>query len=308
MILTLTLNPAIDLVLGTERFEFGDRAFVTAEAETAGGKGINAARVIRAYGGEVLALAPIGGRRGCRFQALLGADGLPAELVKVQGETRRNVAVTDAAGVTLKLDQRGRPLSDSELRRIEAAVERQLPSLDWLMLTGSLPPGTPSDTYRRLASRARRAGARVLVDTSGPALAEALEAGPDVVKPNRSEAAALLGRELPTVDDAALAAREIRAMGATRVVLSLGEQGAVAATRLGALLATPPLAGTGCPVGAGDVLAAACVWAMDRGEPFEEAFRWGVAAATVAASRPGLEFGTPAEADALRRRIEVRSC
>lgn len=307
MILTVTLNPAIDLALGTERFELGERAFVTTEAETAGGKGINAAKVVRAYGGEVLALAPVGGRRGRRFQALLGANRLPARLVEVQGETRRNVAVTDAMGATLKLDQKGHPLSESELVRIEAAVAEELPGLDWLMLTGSLPPGTPSDTYRRLASRAKRAGARVLVDTSGPALAEALEAEPDIVKPNRTEAAALLGREIPTIDDAVLAARQIRAMGASRVVLSLGEHGVVADSRLGSLLATPPRASTGCPVGAGDVLAATCVWAMDRGDRFEEALRWGVAAATVAASLPGLGFGTLAEADSLRRGIEVLS-
>ena len=84
MILTLTLNPAIDLSLGTERFDFGERVYATTEVETAGGKGINAARVIRANGGKVLALAPIGGRRGRRFEALLGAEGLPAKLVKVR--------------------------------------------------------------------------------------------------------------------------------------------------------------------------------------------------------------------------------
>ena len=308
MILTLTLNPAIDLALGTERFDFGERAFVTAEDEDAGGKGINAARVIRAYGGDVVALAPIGGLRGQRFRALLSADGLPAELVEVGGETRRNVAVTDAAGKTLKLDQKGHPLSDSEVRRIEGAVSERLPGLNWLMLTGSLPPGTPPDIYRRLASEARRTGTKVLVDTSGAALKEALQAQPDIVKPNRSEAAALLGRELLTVDAAVLAAREILAMGAARVVLSLGAQGAVGASPLGALLAAPPGAGAGCPVGAGDVLAAVCVWAMDRDDPFEEALRWGVAAATVAACHPGLQFGTPAEADSLRRSIELRRC
>ena len=218
------------------------------------------------------------------------------------------MAVTDASGATLKLDQEGRPLSDRELERIEAAVEERLPGVNWLMLTGSLPPGTPSDTYRRLAARAKAVGAKVLVDTSGAALAEALDAEPDIVKPNRSEAAALLGRELPAVDDAVQAAREIRAMGAAQVVLSLGMQGAVGVSRLGTLLATPPLASKGCPVGSGDVLAAACVWAMHRGDPFEEALRRGVAAATVAASLPGLEFGTPAEANSLRRRIEVRNC
>ncbi len=306
MILTLTLNPAIDLAIGTERFDFGDRAFIATEAETAGGKGLNAARVIRAYGGDVLAVAPVGGRRGRRFEELLQADSLPAELVAIGAETRRNLAITDGSGATLKLDQKGRPPSPSELERIEAAVERRLADLHWLMLTGSVAPGTPSDIYRRLAARARRAGARVLIDTSGPALSAALEAEPEIVKPNRSEAAALVGREIRSIEDAIRAALEIRAMGAAHVVLSLGKLGAVGASALGAVLVSPPSISTGCPVGAGDVLAATCVWAMDRGKPFEESLRWGVAGATIAASLPGLEFRCAGEADALRTRIEVR--
>ncbi len=205
---------------------------------------------------------------------------MPADLVRVEAKTRRNVAVSDRAGATLKLDQRGRALSAGELARVAAAVERRLPGLRWLMLAGSVAPGSPLGAYRRFARMGRRAGVPVLVDTSGPSLAEALEEGPALAKPNRREAADLLGREIPGTDEAVRAAEEVRRRGAERVVLSLGGDGAVVAR---------------CPVGSGDVLAAVCVWSLDRGDPFADALRRGVAAATVAASLPGLEFGSPAQ-------------
>ncbi len=308
MILTLTLNPAIDLALGVRSLATSERAFIRSEAETAGGKGINAARVIHAYGGKTLAVAPIGGRRGGRFAELLRAEGLPAELVPVQGETRRNVAITDRRGRTVKVDQKGVPPSTEELLRIERAVERRLPDLSWLMLNGSVAPGTRDDIYHRLAEKANWAGVRVLVDTSGPALAASLAAEPSLVKPNLSEAEELLGRNLPTVRDAIKAAEEIRDRGAKNVLLSLGARGAIGARAEGALLARVRTARTGSAVGAGDVLAATCVWALGRGEPFEEALRWGVGAATAAASLAGLEFGSASDADAVRGEVEVIAC
>ena len=308
MIVTLTPNPAIDLSLGVERFDFSERVYVESESEAPAGKGINAARVLTSYGADALAIAAVGGSSGRRFAELLQADGLPAELVPVRGETRRNLALTDRSGATLKLDQPGHPPSESELRKIEEALERCLPEMDWLILSGSAAPGTPPGFFRGLVERARSAGARVLVDTSGPALAEAIEAGPSVAKPNRSEAEWLMGRPIATASDAARAGREIRKRGAARVLLSLGETGAVGSSEEGEFLAMAPLRATGCPVGAGDVMAATCAWALHRGESFQEAARWSVAAASLAASLPGLEFGSRKAAGALRRKVAVQAC
>ena len=305
MILTLTLNPAIDLALGVRSIASPERAFVRSETETAGGKGINAAKVIHAYGGKTLAVAPIGGARGERFAQLLDAERIPVELVPVQGQTRRNLAISDARGRTLKVDQRGVPPSSDELLRIEGAVERHLSDLRWLMLSGSLAPGTPNDIYRRIVAKSKRAGVPVLVDTSGPALAVSLDAGPSIVKPNLAEAEELLGRSLPTVGDAMKAAEEIRGLGAKAVVLSLGPKGAIGAYEADTLLARVPIAGPGTAVGAGDVLAATCVWRLVRGDPFDEALRWGVGAATASAALPGLKFGSVSEADAIRREVHV---
>ena len=305
MILTLTLNPAIDLALGVKRISLSEREFLTSEAETAGGKGINAAKVIHAYGGKTLAVAPVGGRCGERFAALLRTERIPVALVPVKGETRRNVAITDERGRTVKVDQKGVPLSTEELCRIEVTIQQRLPDLSWLMLTGSVAPGTPDGIYRRLCAIGKQAGIPVLVDTSGPALATTLASGPSIIKPNLSEAAELLGRSLPTLREAAKAAEELRDLGAEAVVLSLGADGAIGANAEGVHLARVRTARRGSAVGAGDVLAATCVWALDRGETFREALHWSVAAATVAASLPGLEFGSIDEADAARREVEI---
>ena len=163
-------EPAIDLALGVKRITLSKREFLTNEAETAGGKGINAAKVIDAFGGKTLAVVPVGGRRGERFAALLRTERIPVALVPVKGETRRNVAITDERGRTVKVDQRGMPLSTEELRRIELTIEQRLPDLSWLMLTGSVAPATPDGIYRRLCAKGKQAGIPVLVDTSGPAL------------------------------------------------------------------------------------------------------------------------------------------
>ena len=307
MILTLTLNPAVDVSLTTDRIIYDDRTYINSESYQAGGKGINAARAMLDFGWtDVLAIAPYGGVMGERFAQLVRDAGLPVTLVPVQGETRRNVAVVAEEGLTLKLDQRGNPLSAKELDRIEGVLLEKLPGTGWLSLNGSLPPGVPEDYYAKLIRLARDHGVKTLVDTSGPALAPALAAGPNLAKPNRPEAERLLERGLLSERAALAAAREILARGPERLILSLGGQGAIAVWDKGALRATPPEIETGSPIGAGDVLGAVTLAALERGDSFGDAFVWGVAAATVAASLPGLGTGPMEEVARMRDRIDVR--
>ncbi len=306
MILTLTLNPAVDVSLMTDRIIYDDRSYITSESYQPGGKGVNVARTLKAYGADVAAVSTHGGETGRRFVQLLSQVGVETTLIEVRGETRRNVAVIDEEGLTLKLDQRGAPLSAEELEKVEAALRERLPSASWLTLNGSTPPGAPPDVYPRLIELAREHGVRTLLDTSGPALPAGLAAKPTLAKPNRPEAERLLGRALFGDKDALAGAEEIRSMGAESVILSQGGQGAIAVWEGGRLKAVPPSIQTGSPIGAGDVLGATVVWKLREGEPFDEAFLWGVAAATVAASRPGLGAGDPKDVAAMRKRVQVR--
>ena len=307
MILTLTLNPAIDFTITTNRIVYDDRTFILSEQEQPGGKGINAAQVIYSYGGEVHAIAPIGGETGQRFAHLLAGAQIPVTLIPVSGETRRNFAIVDQQGLMIKLDHTGSQLTDEELQWIEKAVREHMSQASWLMLNGSLPPKSPPEFYARLIRLARQHGVSTTLDSSGEALRLGLEARPTLCKPNRPEAERLLDRTILSESQAAAAARDIQKMGAEKVVLSMGSQGAIGAWEEGLLRAVLPSVQTGCAIGAGDVLAAICVLGLSRKMSFPEAFRWGIAAATAAAGNPGLTFAPPEQTEQMKSQIELRS-
>jgi len=305
MILTLTVNPAIDRTLTTDRINYEDRVYVRSEMEQAGGKGINAALVIHALGGRVLALATAGGGSGKRLAGLLASTRLPVSLIPIRHPIRRNLTISDLHGLTIKLDEAGPQISRAEEHRIEAATIARLDGVSWLLLCGSLPPGMSPDFYARLIGKAREKNVRTLLDTGGEALQLGLEARPAMVKPNRQEAERLLNRTLLTRSHAAEALGEIALMGAEMVVLSLGSDGAMGVSGNGRYHAPAPEIRQACPIGAGDALAATCVWALTENQPFGEALRWGVAAGTAAAATPGTSFASLSETREMLERVRV---
>lgn len=305
MILTLTVNPAIDCTYTTDRISYEDRVYVRNSFEQAGGKGINAAHVIHALGGQVLALATAGGVTGKRLTALLEESHLPVSLIPIRHPIRRNLTISDQQGLTIKLDEAGPQISAGEERRIEAAARDKLEGVTWLMLCGSLPPGMSVDFYARLIEIAREKGVRTMLDAGGEALRVGIQARPTMVKPNRQEAERLLNRSLLTRHQAVEAVGEIAALGVDTVVLSLGSDGALGVSGDGRYHVLAPEIRQACPIGAGDALAATCVWALSRNEPFVEALRWGVAAGTAAAATPGTSFASFTETRQMRERVQV---
>lgn len=305
MILTLTVNPAIDHTITTDRISYEDRVYVRSSLEQPGGKGINAARVIHGLGAKVLALATAGGGTGKRLAALLEAAGPPVCLIPIRHAIRRNLTISDLQGLTLKLDEAGPEISRAEEGRIEAVTRSKLEGVRWLLLCGSLPPGLSADFYARLIQAAREKNVRTLLDTGGEALRLGLEARPTMVKPNRPEAERLLNRSLLTRQQSIAALEEIARMGAETVVLSLGSEGAMGVSGNGSYHALAPEIRQACPIGAGDALAATCVWALSENQPFPEALRWGVAAGTAAAATPGTSFASLTETQQMRERVRV---
>ena len=308
MILTLTLNPAIDRNVTVDKLVFEDRAYILASRESAGGRGLNASYVLNSFGAQTLAITPCGGRNGKHLEEFLLACGFPVELVRIKNEVRVNMTIADRQGLAIKLNELGPAMSAAELARIERAVKARLHGSAWLMVCGSAPPGVPHDFYARLVHLAKLHRVKTLVDADGEALAMALEAKPTVVTPNQQEAERLLGRVLLTRQHFLEAAERIRAMGAESVVLSLGARGAAGAAHAGGPLfeATPPRVDTLCPIGAGDALAAAFVWSMTRKNDFGEALRWGVAAGTASARLPGVSFATLQQTREIYARVEVK--
>ncbi|WP_449407233.1 1-phosphofructokinase family hexose kinase [Microbacterium maritypicum] len=254
MILTVTPNPALDLTWRVDRLTPGATHRADAGALRAGGKGLNVARVAHAQGAPVLALSTAGGRSGIAFAADLAASGVAHRLVQVAAPTRQTVAIVDEElGDTTIVNERGANPTDAEWAALFGEVVDALPSARVLVISGSLPPGAPESFVPLLIGTARDAGVPAIVDTSGPALIRAAEAGASVLKPNAAEVADATG-----IGDPVGGARALIALGAELVLLSRGADGmlAVTADEVRQARLDAPLAGN--PTGAGDAAVAAC--------------------------------------------------
>lgn len=261
MILTVTPNPALDLTWHVDRLTVGGTHRADTGVSRAGGKGINVARVAHAQGYRVRALTTAGGSFGTEFADELAASGVPHRLIPVSAPTRRSVAWVDRAlGDTTIVNEFGHAPSDEEWATLAAAVRAEVGGSRVLVISGSLPPGTPSGVLPDLIAAGRSAGIEVIVDTSGPALLDAVDAGTTIVKPNRAEILAATGE-----DDPLRAAVLLQRRGAELVLLSAGADGmwAVTATEVLHARLADPLAGN--PTGAGDAAVAACATLLDDG-------------------------------------------
>jgi len=306
LILTLTVNPAIDRNVSTDRLVFEDRAYILATSESAGGRGINASRVIHSFGGATTAIATSGGKSGAKFEGMLRGEGFTFHAVRIRQGIRTNLTVTDKTGLSVKLNELGPVMTKGEVERLEAEVGRRLEGASWLLLCGSLPPGVPAGFYSKLISMARELGVKTLLDTDGPPLLEGTEGGPTVVTPNQQEAERLLNKALITRNHFLEAADRIRRMGAESVILSLGSRGAVGAFEDRLVEAVAPRVDAVCPIGAGDAMAAAFAWAMERKNDFADALRWGVAAGSASARLPGMAFASLEDTRAVYNQVELR--
>ncbi|MFI5530639.1 1-phosphofructokinase family hexose kinase [Kitasatospora sp. NPDC051853] len=298
VILTVTLNAALDVTYHLPRVaRFGSNR-VREVAEQAGGKGVNVARVLRALGAEVVATGLAGGAAGLAIRQELGRAGLPEEFTAVAGESRRTIAVVEQedGDATVYLEP-GPVVTEEEWLAFLERYARLLAGAGAVVLSGSLPRGLPADAYRTLVELAGERGVPAVLDADGAALAHGLAAGPALVKPNRKELAAAVGS-----DDPQAGAARLRAAGAGAVAASLGPDGLLAVTGHGSWLATPPEPVPGNPTGAGDAAVAALTLGLVRDEPWPDRLRRAVAlsAATVLAPRAG-EF----DAAAYRRWLEL---
>ncbi|HLK21178.1 MAG TPA: 1-phosphofructokinase family hexose kinase [Bryobacteraceae bacterium] len=306
MILTLTVNPAIDRNILADRLVFEDRAYILSRSDSAGGRGINASRVLHSFGAKTVAIVTSGGENGHKFEKLLEKSGFPVKVVCIAHDIRINFAITDRQGLTVKLNELGPPISAAELADVEKAVESRLKSATWLMLCGSIPPDVSTDFYAKLIHMAHKHKVKTLLDTDGEALVEGVEAGPTVVMPNQPEAERLLNRALITRQHFMDAVTRIKAMGPESVLLSLGSRGVVALDSRNMLEALPPRIDALSPIGAGDALAAAFVWAASKKKDFPDCVRWGVAAGTASARLPGMEFASLEQTKEVYRSVEVK--
>lgn len=306
MIVTLTINPALDRTVSVDKLVFEDRGYILDRSEDAGGRGLNASRVLAALGAKTIAVLAAGGETGTHIEQLLKHSGFPSKIVRIAEPSRINLTISDKQGLTVKLNELGPTISTDELKELHRLVESQLAKTNWLMICGSVPPGVDTHYYQDIIRLAHSRGVKTLVDTDGDALLHAMEAKPTVVTPNQAEAERLLHTALLTRGQFLEAARRLKSMGPESVILSLGARGAIGVTDTEFIEVLPPRVDALCPIGAGDALAAAFTWAIEKKKPFSEALRWGVSAGTASAMLPGMAFAGFQETRAIYKRVEVR--
>ncbi|MGY0017883.1 1-phosphofructokinase [Streptomyces sp. cg35] len=295
MILTVTPNPSLDRTYEVPDLDRGEVVRATGERMDPGGKGVNVSRAVAAAGAPTLAVLPLGGAPGALVAELLDGQGIEVAPVPVAGQTRSNIALAEPDGTLTKINAPGPELSAQEAESLLRAVGEQARRdgvADWIACCGSLPRGLAPSWYAELVARAHAAGARIALDTSGPALLAALRERPDVVKPNAEELAEAVGRPLATIGDAVKAAEELRELGAAAVLASLGADGQILVDATGAWFASAPVDAVRSNVGAGDSSLAGFLIAGGEGP---KALASAVAHGAAAVQLPGSAMPTPAD-------------
>ncbi|MFJ4204829.1 1-phosphofructokinase family hexose kinase [Streptomyces sviceus] len=283
MILTVTLNTALDITYRVRSLRPHTSHRATEVVERPGGKGLNVARVLAALGHEVTVTGFTGGATGRAVQdGLTAVPGLVDALVPVTGPTRRTIAVVDErSGGTTQLNEPGPTVTPTEWSAFLEAYEDLVPSVSAVALCGSLPPGVPVGAYAGLIRTAKAAGVPVLLDTSGEALRRGVAARPDILKPNADELAELTGSHEPL-----RATQDARRRGARAVVASLGTQGLLAFTPEGRWHALPPTPQHGNPTGAGDAAVAGLLTGLLDQLPWPDRLTRAVALSAAAVRSP----------------------
>jgi tagatose 6-phosphate kinase len=282
VILTVTLNLALDVTYRVPAVNLHAANRVSSVAGRAGGKGVNVGRILQELGQSVVVSGLVGGLTGDAVIADLHAAGIEAALTPIAGETRRTLAVVDdATGDATGFWEPGPAITDDEWRAFLAAYERLAGAADAVVLSGSLPPGAPADAYAQLCRVAQRAGIPAVLDADGEALRLGLAGNPTLVKPNRDELARAAG-----TTDPVLGAQALRAAGAGAVVVSSGPDGLLAVTPEGTWSARPPERVAGNPTGAGDAAVAALTAGLVTAAPWPERLENAVALSAAAVAAP----------------------
>jgi 6-phosphofructokinase 2 len=308
-IVTLTPNPAIDISTSVDRIVPMRKLRCAPQRRDPGGGGVNVARVVKRFGGDVEAILPVGGFTGQLLRRLINDEEIPNRVIEVEAETREDFSVSElSTAQQYRFVLPGLPLCEAEWRECLKALAGTEPRPKFVVGSGSLPPGVPNDFYAQAAAIARKLGAKFIVDTSGAPLAVAMEHGVYMIKPNLREMRDLVGVELLNQNDWIIAAREYINAGKVEVVaLSLGHLGALLVTRDQALRSQALPIKPVSAVGAGDSFLGAMIFSLAKGKSLTDAFRLGMAAGSSALVNEGTDLCRPADAYRLYATATIES-
>ncbi|TDL81671.1 1-phosphofructokinase family hexose kinase [Palleronia sediminis] len=308
-ILTVTLNPALDLSTLTPEVAPGRKLRCSAPRLDPGGGGINVSRLVSRLGGDTTAFVALGGGVGMRLVSALQAEHISTRIIPIAHETRTSLSVTDGAtGAQYRFMLPGPELSAAEYEAAATALAEEAATGDFVVISGSLPTGAAPDVPARLLSALAGKRVRLVIDTSGAALdylvthpAPEPSARPEILRFDHHEAEEAAGRPLPERLDTARFAAELVARGAARrIVVGRQSEGNILADADGVWFARAAPVKAVSTIGAGDSFLAALTWSMARGETAAEALQWGTAAASAAVTTPGTQICDPDTVIALR--------
>jgi 6-phosphofructokinase 2 len=299
-VVTLTMNPALDITTDTDRVIPTDKMRCGPPRYDPGGGGINVARIAHVLGASVSALFPAGGHAGDKVTDLVADSGVPVERIDIARSTRESFTVHErSTRRQYRFVLPGPQLTDAEQTQCLDKLNAVAASADFIVASGSLPPGVPADFYQRVARICGERGARLILDTSGVGLRH-ITSGVFLLKPSVRELRECVDRPLVSESEQLTAAHELINRGCTRfVVVSLGSQGALLATPNGSQRFSPVTVPSGSGVGAGDAMVAGITVGLSRGWRIDKAVRLGVAAGAAMLLTPGTAPCTRTDAELL---------
>jgi 6-phosphofructokinase 2 len=305
-IITITFSPCIDKSTSVPALVPEKKLICTAPKLEPGGGGINIARAIKKLGGAATAIFPSGGYTGKHFNHLLEKENIDAVIIETGSETRENIIVVDeATNNQYRFGMPGTALSESEWKKCLHAME-EISGVEFIIASGSLPPGVPVNIYALLAKIAKTKNAKFIVDTSGEALKQVTEEGVYMLKPNLGELSYLAGKKEIKPEEVKNIAKEIIANGKCEVmVVSMGAAGAMLVTDEIAEIFTPPVVERKSTVGAGDSMVGGIVFYLSQGKSLLQAVQYGVACGTAATLNAGTELCKKEDADRLYALVQT---
>jgi 1-phosphofructokinase len=288
MIVTVTMNPAIDKTVEMDTLICGGLNRIRSVEYDAGGKGINVSKTLHELGGDSIAIGFLGGNNGRTIERVLKEKGIPADFVWVDGETRTNTKICEKNGNLTELNEPGPVICEENLRELLEKIDTYAQEDTLFVLSGSVPSGIEKDIYADIITHVHGKGAKVLLDADGELFAQALPACPDMIKPNRAELEAYAGSDALVAEaDIIKYAKGFVEQGIENVVISMGKEGAL--FFLGGYSVKCPVLPVEAhsTVGAGDAMVAALACAWEQGLSKEETVRLCMAASAGAVMTEG---------------------
>lgn len=308
MIYTVTLNPALDRSIIVDLLVADDANRVVSEERYAGGKGIDASRVIKVLEGESVALGFVGGFHGMELEQRLLRQGVMCDFVGTRGETRTNILIFEKQRSSqTMLNASGPEVNEIEVRELIEKI-KSIDNPEYVIVSGSVPKGVRNDIYMDIVKILKERGAVTALDADGEVMKTGIDSFPNIIKPNIHELGRLIGREIKSVDDAVKGADELLKKGIETVLVSMGGDGALlVGDSIGpkGIRGIPPVVKVDSTVGAGDSFLAAFVLGKYREMDVVDCLRFAVAAGAAASLTPGTELCRKEDVQRLLKEVRI---